>query len=99
LRHFRYMNHSHDPIDIDPTYYAAQVCDISFGEESFFLNVTSGRRGRIYVLTPKHAKRLYLLLKKELEKYEKKYGALKTKLPRKRHVTAEKKPSVGFYAM
>jgi hypothetical protein len=75
--------HLQEP-EIDPVHYAAEVCEITFNEENFFVNVTSGRRSRIYVLTPKHAKRLYLLLKKDIEKYEKEYGALKTELPKKK---------------
>jgi hypothetical protein len=84
-------------VDLDLVYYAALVCDVTYTEESFFLNITSGRRGRIYVLTPKHAKRLFLLLKKDLEEYEKKYGELKAGVPKKKaHTTALEKNSMGF---
>lgn len=93
------MPHPHKDghIEMDPAYYAAEVCDISFNEENFYVNMTSGRRGRIYVLTPKHAKRLYLLLKKDLEEYEKKFGELRTGIQKKKpHTTASERRSMGF---
>lgn len=92
------MQHE-DHIDIDPAHYAAEVCDITFNEESFFINVTSGRRGRIYVMTPKHAKRLHLHLKKDIEAYEKKFGELKTSLDKNKSTsTGPRGQSFGFSA-
>lgn len=84
------------PIDIDPFYYSAQICDITFNEEGFFVSILSGRRGRTYVLAPKHAKRLLMLLERELKAYEGKYGPLKTALPKKPTLTAEEKAALGF---
>lgn len=77
-------SHHHESLDADPIHYAAEVCDITFDEESFFINIASGKCRRVYVLTPKHAKRLLLLLKKDIEKYEKQHGLLKTKLQMKK---------------
>ncbi len=91
------MNASQEnQVDIDPVHYASQIFDISFNEESFYLTVTSGKRGRIYVLAPKHAKRLYLLLKKHIREYEEKYGELKTELPKKNPSATASQSAIGF---
>ncbi len=89
-------SHSHEHSDIDPVDYAAEDFEISFNDESFFINLTSGRSRRVYVLTPKHAKRLLILLKKDIEKFEKKYGDLKTTVPKKKKTTAHGKRPLGF---
>jgi len=47
------------------------------------------------VATPKHAKRIYLLLKQQIENYEKQFGEIKTKLP-DRPANTQSETKVGF---
>lgn len=53
-----------------------------FSEESFYLNAFSGNQVYRFALSPKHAKRIKMLLEKKIEKYEKEHGELETKLPK-----------------
>lgn len=68
-------------INLDPNSYAITNVSIASDEEMFHFFITSGNQGRQFTSTPKHAKRIYLLLKQQLETYEKQFGEIKTQLP------------------
>lgn len=68
-------------INIDPFPMALTSASILSDEENFALILISGSQGRNYVLSPKHAKRLLLLLQQKISEYEIQFGELKTSLP------------------
>lgn len=69
-------------VNVDPNSYLISMMNMGFDEENFHFLITSGNQGRQFVATPKHAKRIYLLLKQQIEAYEKQFGELKTALPK-----------------
>ena len=82
-------------INLDPNSYLITMVNMGFDEEMFHFMITSGNQGRQFTATPKHAKRIYLLLKQQIENYEKQFGEIKTQLPeRPKNTTDELK--VGF---
>lgn len=81
-------------INLDPVLYALSNMNIGFNEEVFDFLMVSGNQARQFRASPKHAKRIYLLLGKYLDEYEKKFGPLETKLPERRETTQERK--IGF---
>lgn len=81
-------------VNLDPILYALSNVNMGFNEEVFDFLFISGNQARQFRASPKHAKRIYLLLGKYLEEYEKKFGALKTDLPEKRETMQEGK--IGF---
>jgi len=68
-------------INLDPNAYAITNVSIVSDEEMFHFLVTSGNQGRQFTATPKHAKRILLLLKQQIDNYEKQFGEIKTQLP------------------
>jgi len=82
-------------ISLDPNSYAITNVNIASDEEMFHLLITSGNQSRQFTVTPKHAKRIYLLLKQQIETYEKKFGEIKTQLLQKPHNEKEE-TRVGF---
>lgn len=83
-------------INVDPNLYAISNVNIGFGEESFLFRIISGNQGRQFQTTPKHAKRIYLLLGRILAEYEKKYNTkIETELPEKKETSKEK--PMGIY--
>jgi len=82
-------------ISLDPNSYAITNVNIASDEEMFHLLITSGNQGRQFTVTPKHAKRIYLLLKQQIELYEKKFGEIKTQLPQAQDNKSEE-TKVGF---
>lgn len=81
-------------INLDPNLYAVVNVNIAFDEEQFVFTIFSGNQARQFSVSPKHAKRLFLLLEKQINEYEKKFGILETKLPEKTE-TGKEKP-IGF---
>ncbi len=81
-------------VNLDPILYALSNVNMGFNEEIFDFIFISGNQVRQFRASPKHAKRIYLLLGKYLEEYEEKFGALETQLPEKREATQEGK--IGF---
>ena len=69
------------------------MVNMVFNEEGFNFLIASGNQGRQFVATPKHAKRIYMLLDKQIKEYEKKFGEIKTELPNQ--PTGETKQSQG----
>jgi len=68
-------------INMDPNSYMITMMNMGFDEELFHFMITSANQGRQFTATPKHAKRIYLLLKQQIENYEKQFGEIKTQLP------------------
>ena len=54
-------------LNIDPNSYAITMVNMLFDEEFFHFMIASGNQGRQFMATPKHAKRIYLLLKQQIE--------------------------------
>ena len=82
-------------INLDPNAYLMSGVNMGFDEESFHFLITSGNQRRQFSATPKHAKRIYLLLKKQIEEYEKKFGEIKTQLPEMPKTTQQER-NMGF---
>lgn len=86
-------------INMDPNSYMISMVNMGFDEELFHFMITSANQGRQFSATPKHAKRIYLLLKQQIEQYESKFGEIKTQLPDPKGAqpqnTAED-PKLGF---
>jgi len=82
-------------LNLDPNSYLISMVNMGFDEENFHFLIASGNQGRQFIATPKHAKRIYLLLKKQIEEYEKKFGELKTQLPESPQKTQEE-TNLGF---
>ena len=82
-------------INLDPNSYAITNVSIMSDEEMFHFFITSGNQGRQFTSSPKHAKRIYLLLKQQIENYEKQFGEIRTQLPT-RSKNANEETKVGF---
>lgn len=81
-------------INLDPNLYAVVNVSIAFDEEQFVFTIFSGNQARQFSTSPKHAKRILLLLENQVSEYEKKFGILEAKLPEKME-TGKKEP-LGF---
>jgi len=81
-------------INLDPVLYALSNMNIGFNEEVFDFLMVSGNQARQFRASPKHAKRIYLLLGRYLTEYENKFGSLETQLPEKKGTETEEK--IGF---
>ncbi len=81
-------------INLDPVLYALSNLNIAFNEEVFDFLMVSGNQARQFRASPKHAKRIYLLLEKYISEYENRFGQLKTELPEKKEATTGEK--IGF---
>lgn len=82
-------------VSVDPNSYMITMVNMAFDEEMFHFLITSGNQGRQFTATPKHAKRIHLLLKQQIDQYEKKFGEIKTNLPQMPKNTSETK-NIGF---
>lgn len=81
-------------IQIEAVAHALMNALIDFDEENFRFILMSGGPARMYVAGPKHAKRIKLLLDRQIEAYEKKFGAIKTELPKAQRGTKDEE--LGF---
>jgi len=81
-------------INLDPVLYALSNVSISYDEEVFDFLFVYGNQARRFRASPKHAKRIYLLLEKCLEEYENKFGRLEVQLPERREASQGGK--IGF---
>lgn len=81
-------------INLDPVLYALSNVNIGVSEEVFDFLMVSGNQARQFRASPKHAKRIYLLLGKYLAEYEKKFGPLETQLLEKKETAMGEK--IGF---
>ncbi len=83
-------------VNIDPNLYAITNVNVVQREEDFIFTIFSGAQARQFLATPKHAKRIYLVLKQQIENYEKTFGELKTELPPANPHTTQKEKDLGF---
>ena len=84
-------------IPIDGHAHALVNTMVNFDEEHFQFLMMSGGPARLYIASPKHAKRLMMLLQNQVAAYEKKFGDLKTTLaPAMKTTTGD--DEVGFRA-
>lgn len=88
---------SEQKIQLESPTHALQNVVTQFDEESVRLIMMSGGPARMYVMSPKHAKRIMLVLQKNINEYEKKFGKLDTKLPEQQGSNKEVE-SIGFVA-
>ena len=82
-------------ISLDPNSYAITNVNIISDEEMFYFSIASGNQMRQFAASPKHAKRIYLLLKQQIETYEQKFSEIKTALPKIQGNTKQE-PKIGF---
>lgn len=82
-------------LNLDPNAYYVSMMNMRFDEEGFHFLIASGNQARQYSASPKHAKRIYLLLKQQIEQYEKQFNEIKTQLPERPQRTQENN-KVGF---
>ena len=82
-------------LGVDPNAYMITSVNMGFDEEAFHFLIASGNQGRQFMASPKHAKRIYLLLKQQIENYEKQFSEIKTQLPSRPQNTQESK-DLGF---
>lgn len=68
-------------VQIEPVNFSLDGFNALGEEEVFIFLIQSGISLRRYILTPKHAKRISLLLEKTVDAYEKAHGVLETQLP------------------
>jgi len=83
------------PVSMNPIFHYVSNVQIGAGEEEFVLALTSGNQVFQFVMSPKHMKRVKLLLDKNIDEYEKNFGKLETKLPEVKKGTMEKN-KMGF---
>jgi hypothetical protein len=81
-------------VNLDPTLYALSNVNVGFNQEVFDFLMISGGQGRQFRASPKHAKRIYLLLGKYIGEYEGKFGPIETQLLSKMETAAKEK--IGF---
>lgn len=77
-------------LNIDPNAYYISMVSMRFDEEGFHFLLGSGNQGRQYSASPKHAKRIHLLLKQQIENYEKQFGKIQTQLPEQPQMSQDK---------
>jgi hypothetical protein len=80
----------------EPNIFSLTNAELVATEEEFFLHLHSGNSIRRYHLTPKHMKRIALLIDKEVAKFEETNGELKTTISTPRKTRSEKKQKIGF---
>ncbi len=81
-------------VNLDPVLYGLSNVNINFNEEVFDFLLISGNQGRQFRATPKHAKRIKIILERSINEYEKRYGEIKVELPQKRESAPEER--IGF---
>ncbi len=81
-------------VNLDPVLYSLSNVIIGLDEEFFDFLMISGNQARQFRASPKHAKRIFLLLERKLTEYEKKFSQLETQLPEK--METGKEESMGF---
>lgn len=81
-------------INLDPNLYAISNVSVGFAEEQFIFTIFSGNQARQFSSSPKHAKRILMLMERNISDYEKKFGKLDTQLPEK--METKEDVSLGF---
>lgn len=86
----------HIKVEVDKEALALTNVLLQHTKEEFGLLCVSGRSGKQYVMTPAHAKRIWLRLGEHIAAFEKAHGPLKAVLPKKSQDGSEEKQKVGF---
>ncbi len=81
-------------INLDPVLYSLSNLSINFNEELFDFLMISGNQGRRFRLSPKHAKRVHLLLEKAMKEYETRFGKIEAQLSQKKESSNQER--IGF---
>lgn len=81
-------------VSLDPILYALSNVNIGFNEEVFDFLMISGNQARQFRASPKHAKRIFLLLEKQIGEYEKRFKKIEAELPEK--METGKEEELGF---
>lgn len=68
-------------VALDPNVFATTLANVSYDKENVYLMLVSGNQGRRYQFSPEHAKRLLMVLKNQIEAYQKIHGELKAEMP------------------
>lgn len=89
------QNQQQIQLNVDPNAYYISMVNMRFDEEGFHFLIASGNQAKQFAASPKHAKRMFLLLKQQLEQYENKFGEIKTQLP-ERPQNTQQENKVGF---
>lgn len=92
------MNENFPVQHTEPNIYSLTNTELTATEEEFFLHLHSGNSIRRYHLTPKHMKRISMLIERELSKFEDSNGEIKTNLPTQKKKVAKRKTKIGFRA-
>ena len=82
-------------LNADPNAYYISMMNIRFDEEGFHFLLASGNQAKQYAASPKHAKRIHLLLKQQIDNYENQFGEIKTQLPERPQAT-QGENKIGF---
>ncbi|MEA3399302.1 MAG: hypothetical protein U9R00_02195 [Patescibacteria group bacterium] len=72
------MSQEETQINIDPVLRGLDNISVLSDEMHFKVLMVTGGVGEQYLVSPMHTKQIYLLFKKEIEEYEKKFGEIKT---------------------
>jgi hypothetical protein len=84
-------------ISVDPNVYSVTNVSIVSNEEDFHFAITSGNQVRQFSASPKHAKRILLLLSQQIEAHEAKFGEIKTQLPKMpQNANSKDETKLGF---
>ncbi len=83
------------PMNIEAHINTLTNANIQYSEEDFLFQFDSGNQVRRFMASPKHAKRILLLLQARIGEYEKQFGDIKTELIAKQQQSTEEK-KFGF---
>ncbi len=83
-------------VNLDPVLYALSNVNIGFNQEIFDFVMISGNQARQFRSSPKHAKRILLLLEKQIDQYEKKFGLIEAELPQEKEATHDERLGFGL---
>ncbi len=82
-------------ITVENPIHALMNVMIDFDEEAFRFLMMSGGPARMYSLSPKHAKRILMLLQNQIAAYEKKFSKIETQLAKVSNTATD--DEVGFH--
>lgn len=68
-------------IQIESQIFSITNINVAASEEDFLITITTGNQARRYQISPKHAKRVSMLLSQWVSQYESQFGELETSLP------------------
>ena len=84
-------------IGLDGNMYSLSNMQIAMHDEGIRFLLITGNQARQYEATPEHAKRISMLLQKNIEAYEEKNGEIETKLPEGLDKETGEESNLGFH--